>query len=71
MGNTGFLKYICTAIGSAKLSMCLDCTNTKTKNKLRRTAVGVPVCWLIVVGHLEETFHRQNRAESYSLLLSK
>jgi hypothetical protein len=68
MGNTGFLKYIRTAIDFAKLSMCLEYTNNKTKNKLRRTASGVPVCWFIVAGHLEVTFHRQNRTESYSLL---
>ena len=28
-------------------------------------ASGVPLCWLIIAGHLEETFHRQN----YPLLL--
>jgi hypothetical protein len=69
MGNTGFLKHICTAIDFAKLSMCLENTKNKTKNKLQRTASGVPVCWIIVAGHLEETFRKQNRAETYSLLL--
>jgi hypothetical protein len=32
-------------------------------------ASGVPVCWLIIAGHLEETFHRQNTAGSHPLLL--
>jgi len=32
-------------------------------------ASGVPVCWLIIAGHLEETVHRQNIAESHPLLL--
>jgi len=31
----------------------------------------VPVCWLIIAGHLEETLHRQNVAENESLLLFK
>jgi hypothetical protein len=34
----------------------------------RYQASGVPVCWLITAGHLEETFHRQNIAESHPLL---
>jgi hypothetical protein len=32
-------------------------------------ASGVPVCWLIIAEHLEETFNRQNIAESHPLLL--
>jgi len=32
-------------------------------------ASGVQVCWLIIAGHLEETFHRQNIAGSQPLLL--
>jgi hypothetical protein len=32
-------------------------------------ASAVTVCWLIIAGHLEETLHRQNTAESYPLLL--
>jgi len=30
---------------------------------------GVPVCSLVIAGHLDETFRRQNIAESYPLLL--
>jgi hypothetical protein len=33
-------------------------------------ASGFPVCWLIVAGHIKETFHRSNIAESPPLLLS-
>jgi hypothetical protein len=29
----------------------------------------VPVYWLIIAGHIEEKFHRQNIAESHPLLL--
>jgi hypothetical protein len=32
-------------------------------------ASGVLVCWLIIAGHLEQTFHRQYIAESHPLLL--
>jgi len=32
-------------------------------------ARGVPICWLIIAEHLEETFHRQNIAVSHPLLL--
>ena len=31
-------------------------------------ASGIPVCWLIITGHLEEMFHMQNIAESHPLL---
>jgi hypothetical protein len=31
----------------------------------------LPVCWLIIAGHLEETFHGQNIEESHPLLLFK
>jgi hypothetical protein len=31
-------------------------------------ASGVQVCWLIIAGHLEETFHSQNIAENHPLL---
>ena len=31
-------------------------------------ASGIPACWLIIAENLEETFHRQNVAESNSLL---
>jgi len=34
-------------------------------------ASGVPVCWQIIAGHFEETFIRQNVAESHPLLLFK
>jgi hypothetical protein len=32
-------------------------------------ASGVPVCWMITAGHLEETFCGQNIVESNLLLL--
>jgi hypothetical protein len=32
---------------------------------------GFPVSWLIIAGHLEETFHRKNRAENHPLFLSR
>jgi hypothetical protein len=32
-------------------------------------ASGVPVHWLIIAGHSEQTFHRQNGAENHPLLL--
>jgi len=31
-------------------------------------AKGLPVCWLIITVHLEETFHWQNIAENHPLL---
>jgi hypothetical protein len=34
-------------------------------------ASGVPVWWLIIAGHLERIFHRQNTAERDPLLLSR
>jgi hypothetical protein len=33
-----------------------------------KSGTKVPACWLIIAGHLEEMFHRQNIAESHPLL---
>jgi hypothetical protein len=48
-----------------------DFTRTFPPWKSGTKSSGVPVCWLIIAGHLEETFHRQNIAENESLLLFK
>jgi len=37
--------------------------------KSHTKASGVPVCWLIIAGHVEETFHRPNVAERDPVLL--
>ena len=44
-------------------------TRTSPPRKCGTMASGVPVCWLITAGHLEQTFHMQNIAESHPLLL--
>jgi len=41
-----------------------DFTMTFPMWKCSTKAIGVPECWLIIAGHLEETFHRQNITES-------
>ena len=46
-----------------------DFTRTFPPWKSDTKASGVPVCWLSIAGHLEETFHRQNVADSQPLLL--
>jgi hypothetical protein len=45
-----------------------DISRTFPPCKSGTKASGVPVCWLIIAGHLEETFHRENIAESHPLL---
>ena len=39
-----------------------------TKKKAVPRKVGVPVCWRITAGHLEQKFYRQRTAESHPLL---
>jgi hypothetical protein len=46
-----------------------DFTRKFPPRKINSKASGVPVCWLIIAGYLEGTFHRQNIAESQPLLL--
>jgi hypothetical protein len=46
-----------------------DFTRKFPPRKSCTKASGVPVCWLIIAEHLEETFHRQNIAGSQQLLL--
>jgi hypothetical protein len=48
-----------------------DFTRTFPMWKSSIKAGGVPECWLIIAGHLEEIFYRQNVAESHLLLLFK
>jgi hypothetical protein len=48
-----------------------DFTRTFPPWKSGTLASGFPVFWLIIAGHLEGTFHRQNIAEDESLLLFK
>jgi hypothetical protein len=51
------------------MSMVSDFTRTFPPRKSGTKTSAVPVCWLIIAGHLEETFHRQNIAEYDPLLL--
>jgi hypothetical protein len=44
------------------MSMESDFTRIFPTWKSGIKASGVPVCWLIIDGHLEEMFHRQNIA---------
>jgi hypothetical protein len=44
-----------------------DVTRTFPPCQSGTKASAVPVCWLIIAGHLEETLHRQNAAESHPL----
>jgi hypothetical protein len=46
-----------------------DFTRKFPPRKSGTKASGVPVCRLIIAGHLEQTFHRQNIAESHPLLI--
>jgi hypothetical protein len=50
------------------MSMESDFIRTFPPWKRGTKASGIPVCWLMIVGHLEETFHRQNVAENRPLL---
>jgi len=43
-------------------------TRTFPPWKSSTKASGVPVCWLIIAGNLEEMFHRQSVAESHPLV---
>ena len=55
--------------GYRAMSTESDFTRIFPTMKSGAKANGVPVCWLTITGHLEETLHRQNGAESHSLLL--
>jgi len=46
-----------------------DFTRTFPTWKSGTKASGVPVCRMIIAGHLEEMFHRPNVGESLPLLL--
>jgi hypothetical protein len=46
-----------------------DFTRVFPPRKNSTKASGVQVGWLIITGHLEETFHGQNIAENHPLLL--
>jgi hypothetical protein len=46
-----------------------DFTRTIPPWKSGTKASGVPKCWVIIVGQLEEMFHRQNIPESHPVLL--
>jgi hypothetical protein len=48
-----------------------DLTETFPPWKGGTKAYGVPVCWMIIDGPLEETYYRKNIAESHLLLLFK
>jgi hypothetical protein len=55
--------------GQWAMSTESDFTRTFPPRKSGTKASAVPVCWLIIAGHLEETFYWQNIAENHPLLL--
>jgi len=61
-------ENIITSKNSSRLNenyLFQDISTMQSGTKAR----GVPVCWLIIAEHLEETFHRQNIAVSHPQLL--
>ena len=62
------LDFLPENLGAVR-SMESDFTRTFPPWKSNTKASGVPVCWQIIAGHLEDTFHRQNVAVSRPLLL--
>jgi len=45
-----------------------DCTKKFPPWKSSIKASGIPLCWLVIVGHLEQTLYWQSIAESHPLL---
>jgi len=60
------MKNKFSRIINANQRRCICWTSNKTLTVLK--ANGVPVCWLIIAGYLEEMFHGQNISAIYALL---
>jgi hypothetical protein len=63
------LKNITTIFGGEIITQKINVIRISTTWKRGTKACGIPVWWLIIAGHLKETFYRQHVTESLPLVL--